>query len=88
MAGTIANIVGRFRSAWSVFAGEPSPDRKDVGPSIWGRQDRLRMTASGERSIMASVLTRIAVDVSELTFLHCRVDEAGYFKAPMVSGLN
>lgn len=89
MAGTIANIAGRFRSAWSVFAGKnESVQRQDLGPSYMRHIDRPRLYSTTERTMMASVLTRIAVDVSDLTFMHCKVDEGGYFKEPVLSGLN
>ena len=49
---------------------------------------RHYLTRGNEKSIVASLYNRIAVDVSQLTIRHVRVNQNGYYESSIDSGLN
>ena len=57
-----------------------------VGYSV--RPDRVRLTYSNERSILSSILTRLALDVTGVDMRHVRLDENGRYLEDVDSGLN
>lgn len=82
-------IGARLKHAWNAFRSGEDPFRTfDIGPSYSNRPDRTRLTLSNERSIIASIFTRIAVDVSSVDIRHVRVDEEGRYDSDVMSGLN
>ena len=52
------------------------------------RPDRTRMIVGNERSLLASVYTRLAVDCSMVDMRHCRVNDEDMFLEAVNSGLN
>lgn len=78
----------RLAHAWNAFMGrDPTVTvRHEYGTSR--RPDRLRLRYGNERSIMASIYTRIAIDVAAIKIEHARLDEAGRYNEPILSGLN
>ena len=78
----------RIKKAWNAFR------NKDVAPQFerysgsFYKPDRVRLTRGNERSIVTSVLNRIALDVAAIDFKHCRVDEQGRYRETIDSGLN
>ena len=72
-------ISKRFKNAWNVFR-----DRDQVksnfstvsyGQASSSRPDRPRFFYGNERSIIASVYTKIAVDISLLNIVHVTLDD-------------
>lgn len=63
-------------------------EREHFSSGQYARPDRPRFQYGNERSILASVLTRIAVDVSAMQYYHVRTDEEGNFKEVISSSLN
>lgn len=55
---------------------------------VYARPDRPKLQTGNERSLLASVLTRIAVDVAAMRYLHVRTDEDGQFRETITSSLN
>lgn len=79
----------RLRKAWDAFRNkDPAVEYKDVGVGYSSRPDRVRLTRGNERSIITSVFTRIAIDVSEIDFRHCRLDKNRRYSEDIPSGLN
>lgn len=80
----------RLKHAWNVFLNrDPTIDydwRAGVSSSI--RPDRVRLRLGNERSIIASVYVRIALDVAATTIQHVRLDDDGKFLEVIKSGLN
>lgn len=84
----------RLKHAWSVFtstdrsnsASPPEYVNYGYGTSI--RQDRPRLRRTSERSIIASVYNRIAIDVSAVPIKHVRIDKNGRYQETIKSGLN
>ena len=82
-------LADRLKKAWNAF-------RNKSQPSSWygsyygsySRPDRARLTRGNERSIVTSVINRIALDVAAIDFKHCRVDQNDRFKEELSSELN
>lgn len=85
------SIGDRLQHAWNAFLNPEVPmlSTHDYGTSYSTRPDRSRLVIGGnDRSIIASIYNRIAIDVSQVTFQHVRLDENGRFKEEIQSGLD
>ena len=79
----------RLKHAWNAFRNrDPTMDFRDSGTAYYYRPDRPRFTRGNERSIITSVLNRIALDASAIDILHVRLDDNGRFLETVNSGLN
>ena len=82
-------IGSRFKSAWNAFFNkDPTPTYNDVGAGTYYRPDRMRFTRGNERSIVTSVLNRIAMDAAAIEIKHVRLDENDRYLTAIDSGLN
>ena len=88
----MASISQRFRSGWNAFLGrDPTRERQYTSGNVYGyssRPDRVRFTLSNQRSVVASVYNRIAVDVSQITMIHAKVDAQNHYTDTILSSLN
>jgi len=80
----------RLKHAWNAFTSrDPTPPTQ---PTVYGgfsyRPDRIYNYRGGERSVVASIITRIAIDVAAIDVKHVRIDENGQFLEEMNTGLN
>lgn len=71
--------------AWNAFSTNQS---RSTGPSYYNRPDRFRVRYSNERSIIASIFNRIAIDCSAIDIFHVRLDENNKFDSIINSELN
>ena len=80
----------RLKHAWNAFTGRDQEviQRQELGTSNYARPDRVRYHFGSERTILASVYTRIAMDVSQIQIRHVRVDEEERYIEDVNSGLN
>lgn len=91
----------RLKHAWDVFrsgsAKAASPFQNsnwdgyhtyNVGIGSTARQDRVRLAPSTEKSIIASLYNKIAVDVAAVPIKHIKTDQNGRYKETIKSGLN
>ena len=63
----------RLKHAWNAFRNrDPTGAGFDVGPGYSYRPDRPRFTLGNERSIVASVFNRIAMDAAAVDIQHVR----------------
>lgn len=88
------NVFERFREAWSVFRGRDHPGNITQFTPGYGtstityhgalgsgdRPDRTRMKAGNEKTIIASVYNRIALDVAAVEVHHAVIDDNENFK--------
>lgn len=82
-------LASRFKSAWNAFTNrDPTPDYKDVGMGYYYQPYMRRIVGGNERTIVASVNNRIALDVANITFQHCRLDDNNRFLEVIPSSLN
>ena len=88
----MASLTQRFRSGWNAFLGrDPTKERELTSGQVYGyssRPDRVRFTLSNQRSVVASVYNRIAVDVSQITMIHAKLDDQNHYKETVDSYLN
>ena len=80
----------RLQHAWNAFMNkDPTPTYKfDYGLSSSFRPDRPRMMPSNEHSIIASIETRISIDVAAIGIKHVRTDDNDRFLEEIDSDLN
>lgn len=83
-------IGDRLRHAWNAFMGRDQQiiQTSDLGPSYSVRQDRLPFRRGTEKSIIAAIYTRIALDVSAVKIQHARLDDADRYTGEIDSGLD
>lgn len=84
-------ISERLSHAWNSFVGnefEQAPVTYQVGPSSSFRPDRPRARFNAERTIISSIYTRLAVDVSAIRIEHVRTNKDGQYVETIDSGLN
>ena len=68
------SIGSRIKNAWNAFRNNTPNVSYDYSGSYY-RPDRSRLSRGNERTIVTSVLNRIAVDVSSINVYHCKLDE-------------
>lgn len=84
----------RFSKAWNAFiAKDKRGDAEYITSPSMGytttyREDKTRLRLGSERTIIASIYNRIAVDVAAINLQHCRVDQNGKYIEPIQSELN
>lgn len=82
----------RLAHAWNAFTdGSSSTGSGFYGGAVSygsGRPDRARLTMVGDKSIIASLYNRIAIDVAAVKMLHVRLDDEERYQETIQSGLN
>lgn len=81
----------RLMHAWNAFSNweQRSPNlSQQYGIVQSFRPDRNTLRITNERSIIASILTRMAMDVASIDLLHVRLDDDKRFLEEIDSGLN
>lgn len=81
-------IGSRVKRAWNAFLNRDPTYRRDLGIGYSYRPDRPRLTRGNERSIVASVVNRIALDVAAIDIQHVDLDENNRFLSARKSSLN
>ena len=80
----------RLKHAWNAFMNkDPTPTsyyRYGMVSSI--KPDRVRRSITSERTIIMSIMNRIALDVSNVSIKHVHTDDKGRYDKDMMSGLN
>lgn len=88
----MASLASRVRSGWNAFLGrDPTKERELTNNMYYGyssRPDRVRLALSNQRSVVASVYNRIAVDVSMINMVHAKVDDQNHYQETVNSSLN
>ena len=84
------SIVTRFQNAWNAFTNrEQGPPRNSYGYSDLGpNPSRIHASVRNERSMLVSVMARIAVDASSINIRHVQLDESDRYLEDKHSGLN
>jgi hypothetical protein len=81
----------KLKSSWNLFSNRDPTNyerRTDLGMASYNRPDRTRLNIINERSIIAAIETRIAVDVAQIDIRHVRLDEKKRYKEDIDSDLN
>lgn len=82
------NIGERLKHAWNAFFNKDPTPEWSAGFGSYYRPDRIRFTRGNERSVVTSVLNRIAMDVASLEVKHVKLDDDGRFLNVIDSKLN
>ena len=85
------NTLGsRLKHAWNAFTNnrDPTIAYYDIGPGYSIRPDRPRFSRGNERTIITSILNRIALDAASIDLIHCKLDDSGRFVENVNSKLN
>ena len=91
MHGDAMKLGQRLKHAWNAFTGKEQEKlwmRPDLGTVSYTRPDRVRYRLGNERSILASIYTRIAIDVSSVKMQHVRLDIDERYIEEIDSGIN
>ena len=80
----------RLLHGWNAFMNKDPTSAADwdKGPSYTRRPDTIPFSRKVEQTIVNGVYTKIAIDVSQLTFLHVRTNEDGRYEETINSKLN
>lgn len=81
----------RLKHAWNAFFNRAPTEEyqyTDLGPVYFSRPDRVRLSRGNERSIVTSVINRIAIDCASISVVHCKLDDNKRFLEEIDSGLN
>lgn len=83
-------FASRLRRAWNSFMNkDPTADfRRDIGSSSAFRPDRPKLSRGLERTIVNSIMNRIAVDVASVDIFHVKLDDNERYLEKMDSKLN
>lgn len=89
----MARVGTILRHAWNAFATEESRNRTTPYTDYYGaaystKPDRPQLRIYSGKTIISSVYTRIAIDVSQVGVRHCRVNEDDQYLEDIDSGLN
>lgn len=90
MKGDAMSLGQRLKHAWNAFTGADAItyQPRQIGEVSYVRPDRVRYRLGNERSILASIYTRIAIDVSGVKVRHVRLDSDERYISEIDSGLN
>jgi hypothetical protein len=78
----------RLQHAWNAFVNLDKQELYESYAAYGSRPDRTRLRYTNEKTIIAAIYTRLAIDVSELVIKHVRLDDQGRFESEIKSGLN
>lgn len=81
-------VLSRLKHSWNAFVNLDKVDPAWSPASYGNRPDRTRFKYTGEKSIISSIYTRIAIDVAAIRLEHVKLDEDGRYSETVKSGLN
>ena len=85
----MASFVDRLQHAWNAFTNPDANIQTVFRPNVTTyRPDRPRLSVRNERSIITSIINRIAMDVASVSIKHVRLDDNGRYSEVIESKLN
>ena len=83
-------FVSGLMHSWNAFVNNRDPTYRyqNVGMSYSYRPDRPRLSRGNERTIVTSIINRIAMDVASIAIRHVRLDDNERYLETIESGLN
>jgi len=82
-------LIERVQKAWNAFRNkDPTPERYGYGYSSYYRPDRRRPQPGTERTIIAPLLNRIAVEAAKVDIRHVRLDDQERYQEDIRDELN
>lgn len=80
-------LFARARRAWNAFQNQEI-SYSSKGQSSSYRPDRFRMNRGNERSLVNSIINRIAVDAASIEMIHAKTNSDGQYQETIKSPLN
>lgn len=77
----------KLKHAWNAFRDPPNPPSNVGSWAQYGPSRRFLSFTGADRSFVNSIITRMAIDVASVEFLHARTDENGGYLETIPSGL-
>lgn len=84
----MADTLTRFRNAWNAFLGRDPTRIKYEYSGTYYRPDRTQLSYGNDKSIITAIYNRIAIDVSNISIRHVRVDENDQYQETIDSTIN
>jgi Phage portal protein len=86
----VGRFTQRLKHVWNSFSADEPQLYYPAGggPTSSSPPDRPRFRIFSERTIISSIYTRLAIDVSSIKIEHVRTDPNGQYKETIKSGLN
>lgn len=82
-------LIDRLQHGWNAFINNKDPTASyNYGMSYSTRPDRVRLARTNERTIMASIISRIGIDAAQIDIKHVKLDENDRYIETVDSGLN
>lgn len=82
------SIGSRIKKAWNVFFNSNISSNESYYGGFYDRPDRTKVQIRNERTIIASIINKISLDVSSIDLKHCRLDNEGRYESIIDSALN
>lgn len=94
------SLSNRLKGAWNAFFNKDPTIEKDIYDDYWNkypyyygygsniRADRPHFRSTNERTIVAAIYNRIAMDVAAIDIVHARLDDDGRYIETINSDLN
>lgn len=82
------SITDRIQHAWNILRDRSPENYHTYGYGSTSKPDRVRLSFGNEKSIVASIYNRIAMDVAAVNIKHVRLDENGRYAETIQSSLN
>lgn len=91
MAGFLSSIKEGLKHSWNIFLDDDYLGVRSLGGHesgyYYSPSSRSRSPFSNERSIISSIYTRLAIDVSGIDIRHVKTDDEGRYVSDVRSGL-
>ena len=87
----MGRFTDRLKHAWNAFAfqeKQPALTSSDLGSGYSFRPDRQRFRYFNEKTIIAAIYTRLAIDVAAVPIRHVRLDDNKQYQSDIDSSLN
>ena len=81
-------LVDRFKNSWNAFFNNRDPSPPPGGQGYYYRPDRIRLSFGNEKTIITSILNRIAVDVAAVDIEHVKLNADEQYLETIQSSLN
>lgn len=79
----------RVKRAWNAFFNrDPTTTWREYSYGYAQRPDRVLFSRGKDRSIIASIYNRIAIDAASIDIIHAKLNENGRFESELDTGLN
>lgn len=84
------SLINDIRKTWNTFTNRDPTEElfSQTGYSVSSNPSRPILTRGNEKSILTSIIVRMAIDAASLDYTHCNLDEEGRFLESRSSGLN